>query len=157
MFRALGAMNALLHAGQYGPIEDRDLLDRVRQAHPVCHPDGSPWQGADFYASFTGSLDWPPIIGRLEPITTQQAAAVSAELRDTMRSEAKRRSLALGVAVGDMLEHVPEDRRDRLEDMLLGDDYTAAELMALREPDGTILPVQWVKDWCSVNLPQAGI
>jgi transcriptional regulator with XRE-family HTH domain len=157
VFRALGAMNALLSAGQYGPITDRDLLERVRQAHPICHPDGTPWHGADFYAAFTGILEWPPLVGRLQPISATQAAEFSGRFRDTVRAEAKRRALAIGVAVGDLLDHVPEDRRDRIEDALLGDDFTAAELMALREPDGTLLPDQWVKDWCGVNIPAAGI
>jgi transcriptional regulator with XRE-family HTH domain len=151
VFRALGTMNHMLAAGEYGVITDHALRERVKAAQPICHPDGKPWTGSDFWACFTGALDWPAMA--LPPITDEEAAATCTDLRDTMRSEAKRRSLALGVAVGDMLEHVPTDQRDRLEDMLLGDDYSGAELTALRDDTGDLLPKQWVKSWCTVNIP----
>jgi transcriptional regulator with XRE-family HTH domain len=147
VFRALGAMNALLHAGQYGPIKDRALMDRVRAAQAICHEDGEPWDGSDFYAAFLGDLQFPVIPNRLPPITDKEAAEISDGFRADVRNGAKRRSLALRAAADRLLDHVPEEDHGRLEDVLLGDAWTAAELMALRDPDGRLAPRAWLAAW----------
>lgn len=145
VFRALGAMNQLLHAGQYGTIHDLHLRERVKGAKPICHPDGRPWRGADFYGAFIGSLDWPAIANVLPPITDAEAAAFSTTIRQQVRAMAREQGKALGVAVGDLLESVPAEHRDRLEDVLFGDDWSGEELTELRDPDGELLPAAWVE------------
>jgi transcriptional regulator with XRE-family HTH domain len=147
VFRALGVMNVMLHAGQYGPIKDRALMDRVRAAEAICHEDGEPWDGRDFYAAFLGDLQFPVIANRLPPITDAEAAEISNGFRTDVRNGAKRRSLALRAAADQLLDHVPDDQHGRLEDVLLGDAWTAAELMALRDPDGEMAPRAWLAEW----------
>lgn len=147
VFRALGAMNAMLHSKTYGPIRDRALLDRVQAAEPILHDDGTPWDGADFYAAFMGELDWPVIPNRLPPITDAEAAAFSDAFRADVRNGAKRRSLSLRAAADQLLDHVPEDHHSRIEDVLLGEVWTAAELMALRDAEGKLAPRTWLAAW----------
>lgn len=145
VFRALGAMNQLLHAKEYGVIHDLHLRERVKGAQPICHPDGRPWRGSDFYAAFIGSLEWPPMATVLPPITDAEAAEFSATIRQQVRAMAREQGKALGVAVGDLLESVPAEHRDRLEDVLFGDDWTGEELTGLRDQDGELLPAAWVE------------
>jgi transcriptional regulator with XRE-family HTH domain len=145
LFRALGAMNALLAAQQYGPIRDRALLDRVRGAQPVRHDDGQPWDGADFYASYMGLLDWPDAVERVPPISDAQAAAFSSSYRDLVRTTAKGRSLSLSAAMAQLLEQVPEEHRARVEDVLLGENWTGEELTTLRREAGTVAPTAWLR------------
>lgn len=151
VFRALGAMNQLLAAGQYGPIRDRDLLERVRAAAPICHDDGTPWDGADFYAAFLGDLDWPPIANHIPPISDNDAAEFSHTIRSAVRIGAKRRNLSLRAAADQLLDHVPEDQHARLEDVLLGETWSGEELTALREPDGKLQPRAWLAAWDAGN------
>ena len=147
VFRGLGVMNAMLHAGQYGPIKDRALMDRVRAALAICHEDGEPWDGTDFYAAFLGDLQFPVIPNRLPPITDADAALISKAFRTDLRTGAQRRSLALRAAADQLIDHVPDEQHSRLEDVLLGDSWTPAELMALRDPDGKLGPRQWLAAW----------
>jgi hypothetical protein len=53
----------------------------------------------------------------------------------------------LRAAADQLLDHVPEDEHSRLEDVLLGDAWTAAELMALRDPEGPLAPRAWLAAW----------
>lgn len=147
VFRALGAMNHMLAAGVYGPIKDRALLDRVKGAQPVRHDDGHPWDGADFYCAFLGDLDWPPIANTLPPITDAEAQAISDAIRAGVRNGAKRRRLSLRAAADQLLDHVPEDQHARLEDVLLGESWSGAELTALRDGDGAAGPEAWLAAW----------
>lgn len=151
VFRALGAMNAMLAAGEYGPIKDRALLDRVRGAEAIRHDDGTPWDGSDFYAAFLGDLDWPPIATRLPPITDVEAAAFSDQFRADVRTGAKRRNLSLRAAADQLLDHVPDDQHGRLEDVLLGEAWSGAELTALRDEAGKLAPRAWLKAWDGQN------
>jgi transcriptional regulator with XRE-family HTH domain len=144
VFRALGGMNELLDAGQYGPITDRTLFDRVKGAEPIRHPDGHPWDGADFYAAYMGLLDWPEIKTRLPVITDAEAAEFSAMFRDDVRSRAKAAGLAMGAAMAKLLAQVPADDQARLGDVMLGDSWNGEELMALRSEEGTLVPRGWL-------------
>ena len=122
-------------------------MDRVKAAEAICHEDGEPWDGSDFYAAFLGDLQFPVIPNRLPPITDAEAVEISETFRADVRNGAKRRSLALRAAADQLLDHVPDDQHSRLEDVLLGDAWTAAELMALRDPDGKLAPRAWLAAW----------
>lgn len=144
LFRALGGMNELLAAGQYGPITDRALLDRVKAAEPIRHDDGQPWDGADFYAAYSGLLEWPEIEVRLPPITDEEAAEFSATFREDVRSRAKAAGLAMGAAMAKLLAQVPADDQARLGDVMLGDSWSGEELMTLRNKEGELAPRSWL-------------
>jgi transcriptional regulator with XRE-family HTH domain len=144
LFRALGGMNELLYAGQYGPITDRALLDRVKAAEAICHADGQPWDGADFYAAYSGLLEWPEIKARLPVITDDEAAEFSTTFRDDVRSRAKAAGLAMGAAMAKLLAQVPADDQARLGDVMLGDNWNGEELMALRNEEGELAPRGWL-------------
>lgn len=72
-FRALGDANELLAQEDRGQIRDRKLRDRIYSAEPIRHPDGTPWNHADFYRAFWGEVEFPEHL-RAEPAMSQEEA-----------------------------------------------------------------------------------
>jgi len=144
LFRALGGMNELLAAGQYGPITDRALLDRVKAAEPIRHSDGHPWDGADFYAAYSGLLEWPEIKARLPVITDAEAVEFSTEFRDRVRAGTRNTDTPLGVVLARIMALAPADAQARVGEVLMGDSWSGEELMALRNEEGTLAPREWL-------------
>lgn len=138
LFRALGAMNRLLAGGNYGPIPS-DLKERLQQAEPVLHPDGTPWVGADFFRCFVGDLEWPH---PQQPMTDAEAAEVSEWLRQAFDATA----VALGVrrsqALSQLEAIVPAEHWPAFEEVLFGADYSPTTLEPLHHA-----PQQWVRRW----------
>lgn len=154
LFIALGIMNELLASQNYGPIQDRGLRDTVAKGRPVLHEDGHPWDAGDFSAAFYGLLQWPEFAQPRPLISDDEAAQISAQVRDRFRSvcaAAKRRP---GPAIRELLQLVPAEDQARMEDVLLGDNYSGAELSDLRDDDGRPLPQQWLEDWQSEPMAQ---
>jgi transcriptional regulator with XRE-family HTH domain len=144
VFYALEGMNTLLAAGCYGSVRDPDLRDSIRAADAVRHEDGTPWDAGDFYAAYLGLLEWPKPRGWLPEITDAEAAEYSAGFRDDVRRQAKAAGLSLGAAMAQLLAQAPKEQRDRLHDVMLGEDWTGAELMALRDGEGALAPRGWL-------------
>lgn len=147
LFRSLGAMNQLLAAGTYGPISDRKLLDLVKGAESVRHDDGRPWTGQDFAACFMGAITWPPVVERRPLPTAEEAAAASATFRESFRSACRKRRQKPGTAQQELLDQVPAEHQARVEDVLLGDDWTPQEVLQLEDEDGRPLPALWLEAW----------
>lgn len=138
LFRALGAMNRLLAAGNYGSIPS-DLRDRLQQAEPVLHPDGSPWVGADFFRCFVGDLEWPQ---PHEPMTDKEAGMASEWLRQSFDATAADLGIRRAQALEQLAAIVPAEHWPAFEEVLFGADYTAATLEPLNHA-----PQQWVRRW----------
>lgn len=144
VFRALGIMNGLLAAGEYGPILDRALLDRVKQAEPICQPDGRPWQGSDFYASFMGQLPWPEMAERLPEISDREAAEISNEFRQAVRAAGGPDGARIGEVLAAVIALAPRPAQARVGEVLMGDNWRGSELMQLRTPEGELMPQTWL-------------
>lgn len=146
LFRALGILNQLLAAQEYGAFTDRALMDRVKRAEPLRHPDGKPWTGPDFYASFMGQLPWPEMPDLLPDITDQEAADHSATFREAIRDASKAAGIPLGAALSAVIELAPSEAQARTAEVLMGGSWSGTELMELRTPDGEMLPMTWVEE-----------
>lgn len=116
-FVALGLANRALAREDRGAIADRVLHDRVYMAEPIRHSDGEPWDGADFFAAYTGFIDIPDELLTPTPITV----ATSSQLRE--RFQAQRGSQAPRHALDTLLALQPrmaKAQRERIEEVLFG-------------------------------------
>ncbi len=145
LFRALGILNTLLAAQEYGSFADRALMERVRRAEPICHPDGRPWTGPDFYASFMGQLAWPDMPDLLPDITDAEAEEFSERFRTLVRKAGGVDGSQIGVVLATVISSAPREAQARVGEVLMGGSWSGAELMELRTPDGEMLPLQWVE------------
>ena len=155
LFHCLGMMNAMLDAREFKGVTTRALMDRLKAAEPIRHPDGRPWRGEDFFACYIGRLEWPQVPD-VVTFTDEEAAAWSQQLREWFRLIAKDAGLSRVAAAGGLVALVPVELREQLEAVLFGTDYSGEELGSLRGVDGEPLPVDWMREWESregVTLP----
>jgi hypothetical protein len=149
LFMNLGSMNRDIACQNYGPIRDRSLMDRVKAATPVVHPDGEPWDGADFFAAYIGIQPWPNQEPEAPLITDEDAAAWSATLRDWFQQTVEAAGLEpLDAAVAAM-RHANPDRGDHkaFQRLILGfEDLSAAWLLEQWQREAES-PVQWLAAW----------
>lgn len=155
LFVALGIMNELLAAENYGPIQDRKLREVVSRGRPVLHDDGHPWDAGDFSAAFCGLQPWPQFTQPRPAISDSEAATISGQVRDRFRSVCEAAKRRAGPAIRELLEVVPAEDQGRMEDVLLGDNYSGTELSDLRDDEGQALPLEWIKVWQQQAQPKA--
>jgi len=152
VFLALGAMNGLIHVGDYGTITNRLLRDQLSDSRALCHPDGQPWSGPDFYAAYIGELAWPAEFGAPDPfalVSAQEAEELSASLREQFRSIATARGIRPAEALDKLMALVPQEHQDQLEDVLHWGSYSPEQLQQLRSDDGTLAPTAWLAAWAA--------
>lgn len=72
LFYALGEFNRFVHEKtELSKITDRVLRDRLTHGEALCHADGSPYDGGDFYRLFVGLLTPPEIAEPPKQITEE--------------------------------------------------------------------------------------
>lgn len=109
-FIQLGLMNARLAAGDYGPIEDQALKERIARQKPITHEDGDLWVATDFFAHFIGE-EQAPAWARQRPLPTEQeATARSNGASEQFRSLAGAHGLSLPQAWHGLAAHVASMR-----------------------------------------------
>lgn len=109
-FIQLGLMNARLAAGDYGPIEDQALKERIARQKPITHEDGDLWVATDFFAHFIGE-EQAPAWARQRPLPTEQeATARSNGASEQFRSLAGAHELSLPQAWHGLAAHVASMR-----------------------------------------------
>lgn len=116
-FIALGLANEALAKDDRGVIADRVLHDRVYGAQPICHEDGTPWNGSDFFAAYSGFIDVPAELLTPEPFVTPTVD----ELRQ--RFQSLRGNMTPRAALDTMLGFQPRisrSDRDRIEEVMFG-------------------------------------
>ncbi len=58
-FISLGQFNELIATRNFKGMTDRRTLDRIKEAEPLCHDNGIPYDGSDFFRLFTGLINAP--------------------------------------------------------------------------------------------------
>ena len=66
-FLALAWFNDVVATRDVAGPTDRRLVDRIKNAQPLCHDNGIPYDAADFFRLFTGLLDPPKEFAASEP------------------------------------------------------------------------------------------
>ena len=109
-FIQLGLMNARLAKGDYGPIEDQALKERIARQKPITHEDGDLWVATDFFAHFIGE-EPAPAWARQRPLPSEQEATeASNRASEQFRSLADAHELSLPQAWHGLAAHVASMR-----------------------------------------------
>ena len=109
-FIQLGLMNARLAKGDYGPIEDQALKERIARQKPITHADGDLWVATDFFAHFIGE-EPAPAWARQRPLPSEQEATeASNRASEQFRSLAGSHELSLPQAWHGLAAHVASMR-----------------------------------------------
>jgi len=109
-FIQLGLMNARLAKGDYGPIEDLALRERIARQKPITHEDGDLWVATDFFAHFIGEEPAPPWARQRPLPSEQEAAARSNGASEQFRFLAGSHELSLPQAWHGLAAHVASMR-----------------------------------------------
>lgn len=159
LFWNFGIQNQHLAQQQYGPITSRALMDRVKGAAAVRHPDGEPWDAADFFAAYVGLERWPLPAEPDEPVITAEAAEKwSADLRCWFMDAAAAAKLEPMEAVLTAMQHADLHSLmgQPFQRLLMGFDGLPPELLLEQwheEADG---PAEWLAAWRkTMGLPAA--
>jgi len=109
-FIQLGLMNARLANGDYGPIEDQALKERIARQKPITHEDGDLWVATDFFAHFIGEELAPPWARQRPLPSEQEATARSNGASEQFRFLAGSHELSLPQAWHGLAAHVASMR-----------------------------------------------
>ena len=89
LFFALGEFNRFVYEKtELNKITDRVLRDRLTHGEALCHADGTPYDGGDFYRLFVGLLEPPEIAEPPPQITEESVKACSKICIDAFRDYA---------------------------------------------------------------------
>lgn len=161
-FTSLGYLNQRLAARDYGPIQSRALLDRVKAMEPICDSNGRAWSAVDFFACYIGQLDPPPLLDPGPPpektklLSVELAQRISSQKQQIFENHATSHGLSKAEAWGQLKEHCSDlssDQLDALQQVLSGwRSWTPLELEALKDEEGHNRAVLALQDWCGLQL-----
>ena len=134
-FIQLALANARVADGDYSGVSDRRLKDRLEESQPLCTPDGRPWRATEFFSHFIGELDAPEWLQQPEPLTDEEAAALSQEQRQRFQAITATLELTPAAAWKQLEQHcqaLSAGQRDHLRNVLSGwHEWTPSEWEAI--------------------------
>jgi len=78
-FMALAWFNRVVMERDIVDIKDRRTIDRLKNAEPMLHEDGQPWEAHDFFRLYAGTLEPPKDLVRGAEELTQEALDIWVE------------------------------------------------------------------------------
>ena len=158
LFRCLGVINVKLYLQDFAGLRPGLLQERIRQGKAICHEDGNPWHGRDFYASFIGELTWPPFPGLERTVTEKEAEAWNQQLQQWFEQIKAAADLSPLAALQNLMQHVPEGQQEAMQEAVLGmGGFSASVLESLSDDEG-LGPETWLRRWqqaLGLDLPMA--
>jgi len=122
-FIQLALANARVVAGDYSGITDRALKDRLKDSEPIIGPDGTPWGAMQFFGHFVGELEAPEWATAPQPLSPQEAQALSQHHQQQFEATALRKGLSPAVAwrqLEQFSQGLSGSQRDLLRNVLSG-------------------------------------
>lgn len=147
VFFSFGLQNRMLAAREFSKVSTRSLLDRLKNAQPVLHESGRPWDGVDFFRCYTCQIVWPEPPEPAPLPTAEEAAELSETVREAFRRTARVAGISLATASVQLRDLVPEEHAEGLEAVLFGGDWTSEEAADLVQDAGDPLPMVWLREW----------
>ena len=161
-FASLGYLNQRLAARDYGPIQNRALMDRVKALEPICDANGRPWSAVDFFACYIGQLDPPPQFNSGPPpektklLSPELAQRISSQKQQLFEHHATNHGLSKAEAWAQLKQHcdgLTAEQLDVLLQVLSGwRSWTPQELEELKDEQGHNRAVLALQDWCGLDL-----
>ena len=134
-FIQLALANARVADGDYSGVTDRRLKDRLKESQPICSPSGTPWRATEFFSHFIGELDAPDWLQQPEPLSAEEAKALSLQHQEKFAALALAKGLTPAVAWKQLEEHcqgLSASQRDLLRNVLSGwHEWTPSEWEAI--------------------------
>jgi len=137
-FVAMGLFNQMVAERDLKGIKDRRTIDRLKEAYPLTHDNGVPYDGADFFRLFTGLIEPPEEFNRTTAAVTfteEGAVKYSALLAKTFKAIQRDQMMSpkeawTSLAASDALGNMPGEAMLILQDALREADTIPPEMMA---------------------------
>lgn len=161
-FTSLGYLNERLAAQDYGPIQNRALMDRLKALSAIRDSQGRPWSAVDFFACYIGQKDPPPEFdpgpppGKVKLLSAELAKRISSQKQQLFDSHATTHGLSKAEAWEQLKQHcsgLTADQLDALQQVLSGwRSWTPEELESLKDEAGHNRAITAVEAWCGIEL-----
>ena len=161
-FATLGYINQRLAARDYGPIQSRALMNRVKALEPITDANGRPWSAVDFFACYIGHLDPPPLFDSGPPpeksklLPVELAQRISSQKQQLFEKHATNYGLTKAEAWGQLKQHcegLTAEQLDAFQQVLSGwRSWTPEELETLKDAEGHNSAVLALQEWCGLEL-----
>lgn len=161
-FATLGYLNQRLAARDYGPIQSRALMDRVKALEPITDANGRPWSAVDFFACYIGQLDPPPLFDsgpppeKIKLLSVELAQRISSQKQQLFEHHATNHGLTKAEAWSQLKAHcegLTAEQLDAFQQVLSGwRSWTPEELEALKDAEGHNSAVLALQEWCGLEL-----
>jgi hypothetical protein len=163
-FTSLGYLNERLAAQDYGPVQNRALMDRLKALEPIRDSTGRPWSAVDFFACYIGKLDPPPEFdpggppGKTRLLSIELAQRISSQKQQLFDCHATSHGLTKAEAWQQLKQHcdgLTPEQLDALQQVLSGwRSWTPQELEGLKDADGHNKAVLALQEWSGLHLTQ---
>lgn len=122
-FIQLAIANQRVAESNYSGVDDRRLMDRLKDSEPIRRSDGTPWQAHDFFGHFVGEIEAPQWAVPPKLLTAEEASALSREHQERFAAIAKAKMLPPPQAwrqLDKQLKGWGDVKRSMLRDVLSG-------------------------------------
>ena len=134
-FIQLALANARVADGDYSGVSDRRLKDRLVDSQAICDEFFNETATTEIYTHFIGELEAPDWLQQPEPLSQQEAKALSQQHRERFAAITAARQLSPAVAWKDLEQHcqgLSTAQRDLLRNVLSGwHEWTPSEWEAI--------------------------
>ena len=154
-FIQLGLANQRVAAQDFSGVTDRQLKDRLVDSEPICHEDGTPWDGMHFFGHFIGIIQPPSWAKPVQLLSAERCL----EIGDEQRAKFKEICDRLGIRQGEGWKSfegyctvLTKGQRDKLHHILCGwDDWTPEEISGLCLIEDRCPVEMALEEWADAN------
>ena len=151
-FLAMGMFNQLVAERDLKGIKDRRTIDRLKEAYPLTHDNGVPYDGADFFRLFTGLIEPPEEFNRATTeltFTDEGALAHGENVARTFKALARDQMLSPKEAWeafknANAAKKMKPEQLDYVQDIMRGAEVLTGEAMTAfcKDWDGECAPLE---------------
>jgi transcriptional regulator with XRE-family HTH domain len=156
----LADVNRRIAEKNWGPVKSPEIRQALAEATAIRGDDGQLWGPSEFWSCYVGLLPVPQAYQRpdsepMPKVSAEQAAELSAQLRQQFTQESSRRALDPIESLQGVARQAPAAQRKTLRAVLASfRDYEAGDLAELWE--GEWLPERWIRLWSDGLEPTSG-
>jgi len=156
----LADVNRRIAEKDWGPVKSQEIRQALAEATAIRGDDGQLWGPSEFWSCYVGLLPVPQAYQRpdsepMPKVSAEQAAELSAQLRQQFTQESSRRALDPIESLQGVARQAPAAQRKTLRAVLASfRDYEAGDLAELWE--GEWLPERWIRLWSDGLEPTSG-
>ncbi len=150
-FWQLWELNRRIASGDWGPVGDAELRQKLEAAIPLGDAGCPVWGPLELWGCYCGLRPVPPAFASAPAplISERQAAALCARWRRLLQTVIKESQLDPATAINALMQLAQEEHRRDFYAVLTGfRRYSPAELAVLWVSGDHYWPEQWLAQWC---------